>query len=1118
MKKENNQTSYGLAVDRSQPYIRKIPEFRFSKLGKLVNSNASDMQHTIQVLNDNIRKEDLHFSAGDLKAIITMSELSLQVMDNYIKKHFPSLLEDINYYLENSQGTESYYQFLELYITHFLKLEFKRENKVQVYFLLKEIIINWINNLNPAFKSYYILFDNSPLLKDSGNTVIIQELVNCIQSKHQESDDKFHNTLGLYQLLREPALKYPDSIRQQLEYTLQIWGEYLDDFTSILQALDLIKEEEKYFSGEFPPPVAITYSNDSDQETDEYYSEDKNWMPSLVLIAKSTYVWLYQLSLKYGFHIRTLEQIPDSELVLLQKRGFTGLWLIGIWQRSYASRKIKGMNGDHLAIASAYSLDSYQIADELGGESAWDNLSFRARNYGIRLGCDMVPNHTGIDSQWIVHHPDWYIQRDEPPYHSYYFTGESLSSHPEVEVRIEDHYYSKTDAAVVFELYDKRTGVRRYIYHGNDGTGLPWNDTAQLDYTKAVVRQAVLNEIIQIARKIPIIRFDAAMTLAKKHYQRLWFPQPGSGGDIPSRSEYSLTKAKFDEVFPREFWRDVVDAIATQAPDTLLLAEAFWMMEGYFVRNLGMHRVYNSAFMHMMMREDNSAFRKTISNTIEFDRRILKRYVNFMSNPDEDTAIGQFGDDDKYFGVCVMMCTLPGLPMFGHGQIEGFQEKYGMEFASPRMMEEENNYLIKRHEREIFPLLKKRKLFSEADNFHLFNFNDESDTLNENVMVFYNYNYGIHTLTVFNNSYSRTSGRIQNSDAEALSSLIGLNFGPDNYLIYKDLIFKQEYLRKCDEVLTSGLIINLNGYEYHAFSDFRVEKDDENNKLSQIYQMLGKNGTDSIENMKKRIVLRPLHDKLLKLFSYGMISNQELLISGQIKDNQERKFFLKNELFPAIIDFHSTFMELEEFIPWSEKKLENKTISLFKNAETALIRHQPAFDTFPPSCLIATWTLFCEISFRAEENDKDLLSLIKKYLLEEPLLGIFANRCHQLEPRQCLDIVYSCLKYENIWESVITTNCNSTFTAILLDEQIKKIILVHEYNGIQWFKKEAFETMFNTLEVVLRINRASGTRKKTLADLKKISECFAGLYHLAVDANFNYDKLISSLNTRSKGE
>lgn len=39
-----------------------------------------------------------------------------------------------------------------------------------------------------------------------------------------------------------------------------------------------------------------------------------------------------------------------------------------------------------------------------------------------------------------------------------------------------------------------------------------------------------------------------------------------------------------------------------------------------------------------------------------------------------------FGKDDKYFGVCVMMVTMPGLPMFAHGQIEGFSERYGMEY------------------------------------------------------------------------------------------------------------------------------------------------------------------------------------------------------------------------------------------------------------------------------------------------------------------------------------------------------------------------------------------------------------------------------------------------------
>src|SRR5262249_23076592 len=207
-----------------------------------------------------------------------------------------------------------------------------------------------------------------------------------------------------------------------------------------------------------------------------------------------------------------------------------------------------------------------------------------------------------------------------------------------------------------------------------------WNDTAQLDYLDPATREAVIRTILDVARRFPIIRFDAAMTLAKRHYQRLWFPPPGAGGAIPSRAEPGLTREEFDARVPEEFGREVVDRAAREAPGTLLLAEAFWLMEGYFVRTLGMHRVYNSAFMNMLRDEENAKYRLVVRNTIEFDPEILGRYVNFMSNPDERTAVDQFGKGDKYFGVCTLMATMPGLPMFGHGQVEGLTERYGMEY------------------------------------------------------------------------------------------------------------------------------------------------------------------------------------------------------------------------------------------------------------------------------------------------------------------------------------------------------------------------------------------------------------------------------------------------------
>ncbi len=137
----------------------------------------------------------------------------------------------------------------------------------------------------------------------------------------------------------------------------------------------------------------------------EQFSPDRDWMPRLVLIAKNTYVWLDQLSKKYGYTISRLDQIPDEELNLLARQGFTGLWFIGLWERSSASRRIKHCAASPMRAHPAYSLYDYQIAEDLGGEAALQNLKDRAWRRGIRLASDMVPNHVGIYSRWVVQHP-----------------------------------------------------------------------------------------------------------------------------------------------------------------------------------------------------------------------------------------------------------------------------------------------------------------------------------------------------------------------------------------------------------------------------------------------------------------------------------------------------------------------------------------------------------------------------------------------------------------------------------------------------------------------------------------------------------------------------------------
>ncbi|MCK6551037.1 alpha-amylase, partial [Myxococcota bacterium] len=689
---------------------------------------------------------------------------------------------------------------------------------------LEEMILLWVSNQNPGYSQVEELVSDRELAERTTYLPIIR----AIEGRLEREAPFGPFGENLLQLLLAPMRASPTSLSGQLEVMRSRWGAQLSGgttFAKLLAGLDFIHEEGMWFlrkghghGGEDTTSVQ-TFTGELYEHEPERFSEDLDWMPRVVMIAKSTFVWLDQLSKKYSRPIHTLAEIPDEELATLASRGFTALWLIGLWRRSHASKQIKLLQGNHDATASAYSLHDYEIAPELGGEDAYQVLRSRAQRHGIRLASDMVPNHVGLDARWVIEHPERFVQSPHPPFPGYRFTGPELSTDPRVSIKIEDGYWQRTDAAVVFQRVDRHTGETRYIYHGNDGTTMPWNDTAQLDYLRADVREAVIQTILHVARKFPIIRFDAAMTLAKKHYQRLWFPLPGTGGAIPSRAEHAMTRERFDELFPAEFWREVVDRVAVEVPNTLLLAEAFWLMEGYFVRTLGMHRVYNSAFMNMLKREDNAGFRASIRNVLEFNPQILKRHVNFMNNPDEEPAIAQFGRDDKYFGVCVLLSTMPGLPMFGHGQVEGLHEKYGMEYVRAKWDERPDEHLVDRHAREIFPLLKKRYLFADVEQFFMYDLVRDDGSVDEDVFAYSNRFGGERALVVYHNKFKDTRGVLRASVGylgpsgeivqRSFVDGLALTRGVGRYLVYRSAVTGLEHLRSLERIFERGFELEL---------------------------------------------------------------------------------------------------------------------------------------------------------------------------------------------------------------------------------------------------------------------------------------------------------------------
>ena len=1098
----------------------QLDQALFGLSGNVIFVNFHAVRLFAQKMNqkrDLIRFPEQAVKAGQINAMGLIDEILHHVVALYSQQENPLVMSQALVYCREQLGEAALENVLARFAEQFPATRlYRREITLEDYLngdsggipnqeiLLEELLLLWVANMNPAFSPFLELFDDTSLKKETAYGRLIDSLHDFFETQPGFGPDG----QNLVDMLRHPAIAVPHSLSGQLEYMRERWGFLLGQYLfRLLSSLDLIREEEKVIF--FGPGPARVYDFTGLEAEVERFSPDSDWMPSLVLIAKNTYVWIDQLSREYQRPITRLDQIPDQELEKLARWGFSGLWLIGLWERSAASQRIKQLRGNQDAVASAYSLHDYQIAADLGGEQAFLDLRNRAWQRGLRLASDMVPNHMGIDSRWVIQQPDWFISLDYSPFPSYSFNGQDLSWDERVGIFLEDHYYDNSDAAVVFMRVDRWTGSTKFIYHGNDGTSMPWNDTAQLNYLLPEVREAVIQTILHVARKFSIIRFDAAMTLAKKHYQRLWFPEPGTGGAIPTRAEHGLKKEQFDAAFPVEFWREVVDRVAQEVPDTLLLAEAFWLMEGYFVRTLGMHRVYNSAFMNMLRDEKNQEYRLVIKNTLEFDPEILKRYVNFMNNPDERTAVDQFGKGDKYFGICTLLATMPGLPMFGHGQVEGYTEKYGMEFRRAYWAENPDPYLVERHEREVFPLLRRRKLFADVTDFLLYDFYSTDGSVNEDVFAYSNRWEDDRALVVYHNRFTEARGWVRTSAAYSLKTGVGeerrliqksLGEGLDLenedgwFTIFRDQANGLEYIRENRQIHQQGLYIELGAYKYQVFLDFRQVMDNEWRQFAQLHAYLDGRGVPSIEDTLKEIFLQPVLYPFRELVNpgtfrqvfKGSVVELDQSVDPLLLSEVEQKILHLLQEINSITDAGRQDAELQAIarevckevrtileFPLLERKFPPQGVDGYKQAiELAGNGGEVASGTgLPMYPILLGWAFTHSLGrvtgeARAAETSRAWLD---EWLFGKILAATFQDWGLDEGSAWWAVQVVSVLVSHQDWFVQVDNEDLSAYQVLrswLQDGDVQRLIQVNRHQGILWFNHESFEQL---VEWMMRI-------------------------------------------------
>ena len=178
--------------------------------------------------------------------------------------------------------------------------------------------------------------------------------------------------------------------------------------------------------------------------------------------------------------------------------------------------------------------------------------------------------------------------------------------------------------------------------------------------------------------------------------------------------------------------------------------------------------------------------------------------------------------------------------------------------------------MIRRHEHDVFPLLRRRYLFSGVENFRLFDFTSHSGYVDENVFAYTNGAGDQRVLILYNNSYNSTAGSIRHSVAintgpaeephlinESLEQALGIRINPGCWILFRDAIRNQEYLLPGAELSERGFSADLRGFEYRVFLNFR-RVTDETGMWARLAERLGNNGCDDLNLAYRRLELEPV--------------------------------------------------------------------------------------------------------------------------------------------------------------------------------------------------------------------------------------------------------------------
>jgi hypothetical protein len=346
--------------------------------------------------------------------------------------------------------------------------------------------------------------------------------------------------------------------------------------------------------------------------------------PSLYQI--NTRVWMTELSRKLGRRA-TLDDIPDAELDKMADSGFDWIWFLSVWQTGKEGQRVSRQNPEWRKefqetlpdleeediAGSGFAITRYTVSDQLGGDAALSRLRNRLRERGLKLMLDFVPNHTGLDHDWVQDHTDFYIRAGV----------QDLAREPANYTRI-----SLGSGDIV-------------LAHGRDPFFPGWPDTVQLNYGNPLLQEALIGELIKIAGQCDGVRCDMAMLVLPEVFERTW------------------------GIRCQLFWPEATRRVREVNAEFCFMAEVYWDLEWTLLQQ-GFDYTYDKRLYDRLKEGHAKPVREHLFAGLDYQGRMAR----FLENHDEPRAAADF-PAGMHEAAAIITFLSPGLRFFHQGQFQG---------------------------------------------------------------------------------------------------------------------------------------------------------------------------------------------------------------------------------------------------------------------------------------------------------------------------------------------------------------------------------------------------------------------------------------------------------------